>query len=94
MVIIYKEIKKMRGENIPTYNQSGGCSMPWINPPLGPTDNLKVSGGGGNSPMNDRKKDAKTAVTIGAQTRDEINVHENSSDPPRHAYQPNGTCKA
>lgn len=86
MVIIYKEIKNMRGENIPTYNQSGGGSMPWINPPLGPPNNLKGGVGGGNSPMNDRKKDAKTAVAIGVETREQINVHENSDDPPGYAY--------
>lgn len=78
----------MRGENIPTYNQSGGGSMPWINPPLGPPYNLKGSGGGVNSPMNDRKKDAKTAMSIGAldSKREQYDVHENSSYPPGYAY--------
>jgi len=75
----------MRGENIPNYNQSGGGNAPWINPPVGPPNNLKECGGGVNSPMKDRKKDAKTAMTIGVQTREQIHVHENSSDPPRYA---------
>ena len=71
----------MRGVNIPTYNQSGGGNAPWINPPVGPPNNLKECGGV-NSPMNYRKKDAKTAMTIGAQTREQDHVHENSSYPP------------
>ena len=56
----------------------------WQDPPQGPPTTLK-SAGGVNSPMNDRKKDAKTAMTIGAQPREQINVHENSDDPPRYA---------
>lgn len=72
----------MRGVNIPTYNQSGGGNAPWINPPVGPPNNLKECGGGVNSPRNNRKKDAKTAMPIGAQTREQYYVHENRSYPP------------
>lgn len=83
----------MRGVNIPTYNQSGGGNAPWINPPVGPPNNPKECGGGVNSPRNDRKKDAKTAMTIGAQPREQIHVYENSDDPPGYAHQPDGTGK-
>lgn len=55
-------------------------SKPWgvIN------NNLRGSGGGVNSPRNDRKKDAKTAMSIGALDlkREQDHVHENSSYPP------------
>ena len=74
----------MRGENIPTFNQSGGNNGPWINPPLGPPNNSKECGGGVNSPRNDRKKDAKTAMSIGALDlkREQDHVYQNSSYPP------------
>ena len=74
----------MRGVNIPTYNQSGGGNAPWINPPVGPPNNPKECGGGVNSPRNNRKKDAKTAMTIGAldSKREQGHVYENSSYPP------------
>ena len=73
----------MRGVNIPTYNQSGGGNAPWINPPVGPPNNPKGCGGGVNSPRNDRKKDAKTAMKIGAlhEKREQGHVYENSSYP-------------
>jgi hypothetical protein len=54
----------------------------WQDPPQGPPNNPKECGGGGNSPRNNRKKDAKTAMPIGAQTREQYYVHENRSYPP------------
>lgn len=74
--------------NVSKYALAGGLyvsASSWQDPPQGPPNNPKECGGV-NSPMNDRKKDAKTAVTIGAQTREQINVHENSDDPPGYAY--------
>ena len=45
--------------------------------------NLKGCGGGVNLPMNDRKNDAKTAMTIGAlNLKREQDVYQNCSDPP------------
>jgi len=71
--------------NVSKYALAGGLyvsASSWQDPPQGPPNNPKECGGGVNSPMNDRKKDAKTAMTIGVQTREQINVHENSSYPP------------
>lgn len=79
----------MRGENIPTYNQSGGGNMPWINPPLGPPNNLKGIGGGVNSPRNNYNADARKGAPperTGENKRELVNVHENSDDPPGYAY--------
>ena len=75
--------------NVSKYALAGGLyvsASSWQDPPQGPPNNLKECGGGVNSPRNDRKKDAKTAVTIGAQPREQIHVYENSDDPPGYAY--------
>lgn len=79
---------------IPDFNKMGGAGSPWINPPNGPPlrtgatpYNLKVCGGGVNLPMNVRKNDAKTALSIGAlDLKREPDVYQDCNDPPRTAY--------
>lgn len=73
--------------NVSKYALAGGLyvsASSWQDPPQGPPNNLKGCGGGVNLPMNYRKNDAKTAMTIGALDlkREQINVYQNCSDPP------------